>query len=112
MPASTYAAAIIAFSTTIMSSAWAQKATVSANGITLQSIGVTMPFGDKSFSGGKSADAINGNCLTCHSAEMVLDQPTLTRAQWQAEVTKMRTIYKAPIADTDVPAIVDYLAAK
>ena len=92
--------------------AWAQPQTVTASGITLKSVSVTIPFGNKSFTGGKSADAINNNCLTCHSAEMVLTQPALTRAQWQAEVTKMRATYKAPIADTDVPAIVDYLAAK
>ena len=102
----------IACSTAIMSSAWAQQAAVTANGSTLKSVSVNLPFDDKTFAGGKSADATNGNCLTCHSAEMILTQPTLTRTQWQAEVTKMRAIYKAPIADTDVPAIVDYLAAK
>jgi hypothetical protein len=41
---------------------------------------------------------------------MVLTQPHLSRADWQAEVEKMRNAYKAPIADADVPAIVDYLA--
>ena len=41
---------------------------------------------------------------------MVLTQPALSRAAWQAEVDKMRNIYKAPVAAEDVPAIVDYLA--
>jgi len=41
---------------------------------------------------------------------MVLTQPHLSRADWQAEVGKMRNAYKAPITDADVPAIVDYLA--
>jgi len=45
-----------------------------------------------------------------HSAGMVLTQPHLSSADWQAEVEKMRNAYKAPIADADVPAIVDYLA--
>jgi cytochrome c553 len=112
MPISHRVAASVAFCAAIMSSAWAQPATVTANGITLKSVSVDLPFGTKTFSGGANANAINGNCLTCHSAEMVLTQPALTRAQWQAEVTKMRATYKAPIADADVPAIVDYLAVK
>jgi len=40
---------------------------------------------------------------------MVLTQPSLSRADWEAEVEKMRDLYKAPIAAKDVPPIVDYL---
>ena len=71
---------------------------------------VELPSGDALFPGGSSADAVNNNCLACHSAGMVLTQPHLSRVDWQAEVEKMRNAYKAPIADADVPAIVDYLA--
>jgi hypothetical protein len=42
---------------------------------------------------------------------MVLNQPAMSKAQWQAEVNKMRTAYKAPIDPKDVGAIVNYLAA-
>jgi hypothetical protein len=111
MPVPYHAVACIAFSLAIISAARAQPAAVPPKFITLKSVSVTIPFGSTTFTGGKQADAINNNCLTCHSAEMVLNQPTMTRAQWQAEVTKMRTVYKAPIADQDVPAIVDYLSA-
>jgi hypothetical protein len=31
--------------------------------------------------------------------------------QWQAEVTHMRRDFKAPVAEEDVAAIVDYLSA-
>ena len=70
---------------------------------------VDLPFGDRSFPA-PNADAINNNCLSCHSAGMVLNQPILPRATWQAEVDKMRAVYKAPIAEGDVKPIVDYLA--
>jgi hypothetical protein len=40
---------------------------------------------------------------------MVLDQPALSRETWAAEVNKMITAYKAPVAPGDVPAIIDYL---
>jgi hypothetical protein len=60
---------------------------------------------------GNDADAINSNCLACHSAGMVLQQPALSRTAWQQEVEKMRSQYKAPVQESDVPAIVAYLAA-
>jgi cytochrome c5 len=63
------------------------------------------------FPGDAKADAINNNCLACHSAGMVLTQPVLSRAEWQSEVEKMRSTYKAPVEASDVPAIVDYLVA-
>jgi len=76
----------------------------------LKSVNFDLPVGDRMFPGDAAADAINNNCLACHSAGMVLTQPRLSRAEWQAEVDKMRNTYKAPVAAEDVPAIVDYLA--
>jgi hypothetical protein len=42
---------------------------------------------------------------------MVLNQPALPKAEWQAEVDKMRAAYKAPIDAKDVDAILDYLVS-
>ncbi len=58
---------------------------------------------------GPGADAMNANCTACHSAEMVHTQPALTKAAWQAEVTKMQKVYKASVNEADIPAIMDYL---
>ncbi len=58
---------------------------------------------------GPGSDTLNNNCLACHSAGMVLNQPALTAAAWQAEAEKMIHVYKAPVDEKDVPAIVDYL---
>ena len=50
------------------------------------------------------------NCVVCHSAEYMLYQPpTAPRAYWEAMVTRMKAVFKAPIDDADMPAIVDYL---
>ena len=76
-----------------------------------KSMTVDLPAGDREFPGGAAADAINNNCLACHSAGMVLNQPALPRAQWDAEVIKMHTAYKAPIDPKDVDAILDYLVS-
>jgi cytochrome c5 len=86
-----------------------EPSSVSANGVTLRSVSVDFPDRGRMFEG-PGADAVNANCLACHSAGMVLTQPRLSRAVWQAEVEKMRKTYKAPVDEKDVPAIVDYLA--
>ena len=50
------------------------------------------------------------NCVACHSAEYMLYQPpTAPRPYWEAMVTRMKVVFKAPIDDADMPAIVDYL---
>ena len=58
---------------------------------------------------GPGSEPVNNNCTPCHSAEMILLQPALPKAAWQAEVTKMTKVYKASISEEDIPAIVDYL---
>ena len=78
--------------------------------LVLRSVKVDLPLGDRMFPAGPGVDAVNNNCLTCHSVGMVLTQPALPKAQWRAEVEKMRDAYKAPIEPQDVDAIVDYLA--
>ena len=78
-------------------------------------VSIDLPFDATLFPdlgrGAPAADAINNNCLACHSAEMVLNQPALTRAEWAGEVTKMRSVYKAPVAPADDAAIIDWLTA-
>jgi hypothetical protein len=77
--------------------------------ITLKSVTVDLPDSGRMFPG-PGSDAINNNCLACHSAGMVLNQPALPKSAWQAEVAKMIDTYKAPVSEEDVAAIVDYLA--
>jgi mono/diheme cytochrome c family protein len=72
---------------------------------------VELPPDAASFPDGPNVKTVNQNCLACHSADMVLDQPMLPKATWAAEVTKMRNVYKAPITDADAALIVEYLAA-
>ena len=79
--------------------------------IEFKSVNIDLPDSDKMFPDGPGSDTINNNCLACHSADMVLNQPTMPKDAWKSEVNKMISIYKAPIAAEDVTAIVDYLAA-
>jgi mono/diheme cytochrome c family protein len=51
------------------------------------------------------------NCVACHSAEyMQYQPPNAARPYWDAMVKRMKLVFKAPIDDADMPAIVDYLA--
>lgn len=77
--------------------------------LAFKSVSIDLPAGDRMFPGDSKAEAINNNCLACHSAGMVLNQPALKEAAWSAEVQKMISVYKASIAAEDVPAIVAYL---
>ena len=40
-----------------------------------------------------------------------MNQPHLTRAEWQGEVAKMRNAYKAPVDPASDAAILDWLVA-
>jgi hypothetical protein len=79
--------------------------------LSLKSVSVDLPPGADMFPNGPGADAVNNNCLACHSADMVLNQPALPMMEWQAEVDKMHAAYKAPIDPKDVHAILDYLVS-
>ena len=51
------------------------------------------------------------NCTMCHSAEYMRYQPpSAARPYWDAMVHRMKVVFKAPIADEDMPEIIDYLA--
>jgi mono/diheme cytochrome c family protein len=63
---------------------------------------------------GPGLEATQANCMACHSVDYITTQPRNfpdPTAFWAAEVTKMRRVYGAPIDDSDVQAIVAYLAA-
>ncbi|MBS0237232.1 MAG: cytochrome c [Proteobacteria bacterium] len=75
----------------------------------LKSENFDLPVGDRQFTG-PGSEVANNNCLTCHSAGMVTVQAPLSKEVWEGIVKKMIKVYKAPVADGDVAAIVDYLS--
>jgi mono/diheme cytochrome c family protein len=79
--------------------------------LTLKSVDVTLPDDAESLPSGPGLETVQNNCTGCHSAGMIIYQPAMPKAAWQAEVTKMRNVYKAPVDEKDVGAIVDYLTA-
>jgi cytochrome c5 len=82
-----------------------------ASDFAFQDASVTLPDDVTALPPGPNVDVVTANCTGCHSPSMILTQPRLTRAAWEGEVTKMVKVYKAPVAEADMPVIVDYLVA-
>ncbi len=82
---------------------------VSGGGVTLTSLSVDLPDGDRAFPPGPGVEVAQANCTACHSVGMVMTQPALSRATWETEVRKMVAVYKAPVSDEDAKTIVAYL---
>lgn len=95
----------------VATSAPPSPSSVAAHGISLVSTSVELPIDEQTYPAGPHADVINANCASCHSPSMALNQPALSAEQWKTEVTKMREVYHAPVAEKDMPAIIEYLVA-
>ena len=51
------------------------------------------------------------NCMSCHSARYIQMQPDLPEKTWTAIVTKMQKSFGAPVPDSSVKEIVEYLVS-
>jgi mono/diheme cytochrome c family protein len=60
---------------------------------------------------GQGVDVTRKDCVACHSTDYIVRQPGRDAPQWQAEVSKMITVYGARISDSDSKVIVNYLAS-
>jgi len=78
---------------------------------TFQNTSITLPADTTMLPPGPNVELVSANCSGCHSAEMILTQPRLTRAAWEGEVAKMIKVYRAPVDEAAVPQIVEYLVA-
>ena len=77
-------------------------------------ISYELPPETAAFKPGPNLDVVMNNCTACHSADYISTQPRGPKFKqdfWKAEVNKMINVYGAPIAEADVPKIVEYLAA-
>jgi mono/diheme cytochrome c family protein len=69
------------------------------------------PIAPPEMADGPQKDLYTANCILCHTPRYVSMQPAFPRKTWQAEVEKMKKVYGAPIADDQIPHIVDYLVS-
>ena len=59
---------------------------------------------------GPEQATVRAACSICHSPDYIeMNSRFLNRAGWEAEVNKMIKVMGAPVAEADVPRIVEYL---
>jgi len=73
-------------------------------------VSVELPASESVFPAGEGSVIANAQCLICHSAGMVLRQPTRTQEQWKETINKMRSAYGAPLPAEQVDALAAYLS--
>ena len=76
---------------------------------TFAPVEITLPQDTIAFPDPPGVEAVTANCSACHSPDMILNQPALTRAQWRGTIDKMRSVYKASIDAEAEEVILDYL---
>lgn len=68
----------------------------------LKEVSVTLPTAPGS-------QTFNANCVICHSAALVANQPDFPEKTWTAIVTKMQKTFGAPVSDSAAKIIIQYL---
>lgn len=80
-----------------------QKPLAAATAPNLQQVTITLPHAS-------GYETYERNCLICHSASYVQNQPPLPEEKWKSIVTKMQKTFGAPVSDSAAQVIVQYLA--
>jgi len=58
---------------------------------------------------GKGFEAVQANCLMCHSFGYIINQGRQSRKFWRGKVDKMIKHFKAPIDEKSAKIVTDYL---
>ena len=58
---------------------------------------------------GKGFDAVQANCLMCHSFGYIINQGRQSKKFWRGKVDKMIVHFKAPIDEKSAKIVTDYL---
>jgi len=70
---------------------------------------IEVPYISYQIKMGKGFDAVQANCLMCHSFGYIINQGPQSRAFWKGKVEKMIVHFKAPISKEDAKTVTDYL---
>ena len=70
---------------------------------------VEVPYISYQIKMGHGFDAVQANCLMCHSFGYIINQGPQSREFWSKKVDKMITHFKAPIEKEDAKTVVNYL---
>lgn len=73
---------------------------------------IDLPAENARLKPGPGVDTAGKYCMICHSVDYIYMQPPLSSDQWHAEVIKMKQVYGAPILDSDIDMVVNYLVSQ
>ena len=70
---------------------------------------VEVPYIPFSIKMGKGFNAVQANCIMCHSFGYILNQGRHSRKFWRGKIDKMIIEFKAPMTKKDIKLVEDYL---
>lgn len=70
---------------------------------------VEVPYISYQIKMGKGFDAVQANCLMCHSFGYIINQGPQSKLFWHKKIEKMITHFKAPIVKEDAEVVENYL---
>ena len=70
---------------------------------------VEVPYISYEIKMGKGFDAVQANCLMCHSFGYITNQGPQSKDFWAKKVEKMIVHFKAPMTKEDIATVTDYL---
>ncbi|MDQ7042422.1 MAG: sulfite:cytochrome C oxidoreductase subunit B [Sulfurimonas sp.] len=70
---------------------------------------IEVPYISYEIKMGKGFDAVQSNCLMCHSFGYIINQGPQSKEFWAKKTDKMITHFKAPMVQEDIDTVVEYL---
>ena len=70
---------------------------------------IEVPYISYEIKMGKGFDAVQANCLMCHSFGYIINQGPQSREFWLKKTEKMITHFKSPMMEEDIDTVVEYL---
>src|SRR5436190_1642815 len=72
---------------------------------------ISLPKYQPNLPEGPGRELFASACLSCHSERYISMQPPMNATKWEESVRKMMKTFGAPVAEEQVPVIVQYLMA-
>jgi len=70
---------------------------------------IEVPYISYEIKMGKGFDAVQANCLMCHSFGYIINQGPQSKEFWDKKINKMIVHFKAPITKEDHKTVLEYL---
>lgn len=99
-------------STLLVSAILGLTASAASFAVETGTVKISLPAENVRLKPGPGMDTAGKYCMICHSVDYIYMQPPLSKDQWHAEVMKMIKVYGAPVLDSDVDTIVNYLMSQ